>query len=346
MMKSRLTLKMLAASLLLTSCAQTSPRPQTFTVQALEGVRHGYDQAEAHYELGRYYHGQRRYAQAIAAYRKALTIEPGRRDAEVGLGVAYAETGDLTRARERMERIVALHPQSSDAHNNLGFVLHLSGDYPAATRAYKQALRLEGGHQKARQNLVVAMEKLGLAEQIARSELPPVSTRERQAAESPAETRWVEVSYGVYALQRNAAVPVESELGVTLPGLPAATGRNRIADGSLEVANGNGVRGMGAAVARYLSDKGLRPSRVTNQKPFGERVTRIEYRPGSAAEAAAIGTLLPHAVEQRVSKNLRADIRVRVVLGRDIAGSVAQRWLRERELKLAGSPATTPFPPI
>jgi hypothetical protein len=350
MMKAQLTWKVLAASLLLASCAQTQPKSQAFTVQPLEGVRHSYDQAKANYELGRYYHGQRRYEQAVVAYRKALAIEPGRRDAEMAIGVAYAEKGDLARAREQLERIAALHPESPDAYNNLGFVNYLAGDYQAAARACKQALRLDGGHEIARRNLILAMGKLGLAEQIARTELPPASMRDTQTPERAVGTRWIEVSRGVYEMRPRAAPPahaVGTEPGVVVLGTPAAahaaTEMDSVTGGAVEVANGNGVRGMGAAVARYFSGKGVRPSRVTNQKPFNVRLTRIEYRPGSAAEAKAIGRLFPHAAEQRVSSNLRADIRVRVVLGRDIAANLA---LLRRELKLAVSQTTAPLAPL
>ncbi|MGE5320339.1 MAG: LytR C-terminal domain-containing protein, partial [Hyphomicrobiaceae bacterium] len=56
--------------------------------------------------------------------------------------------------------------------------------------------------------------------------------------------------------------------------------------------------------------------------PFAERHTRIEYRPGSAAEAARINRLLPRTVPVVASRNLRSGIRVRLVLGHDLQRNV------------------------
>jgi hypothetical protein len=91
----------------------------------------------------------------------------------------------------------------------------------------------------------------------------------------------------------------------------------------VEVANGNGVRGMAARVARYFSGKGIRQARLTNQRPFAEHRTRIEYRPGNASEAARINRLLPTAAPQVASNSLRPGIRVRLVLGHDLGRDVA-----------------------
>jgi len=387
-MKARLTLNVLTASLLLASCAQTQPRQDALTIQPFQEVRHSYDQAKAQYELGRYYHGQLRYERAIAAYRRALEMDPGMVDALNAMGTAYAESGDLARAREQFEAALKLQPRSVYTYNNLGFVNYLAGDYPAAVQAYKQALRLDGRHEKARQNLVLAYEKMGNGEQVARTEMPdavaaPLPAAEKTQLKEP-QTAWVKVSPSVYEM-RSAVAPVTplakpSSKGAdaalaakvapveaaSLPhsasvetaapsqaaasASPASAAAYQVAaqptamkplasadvapkkmaaaaDASplrgVEVSNGNGVRGMAARVARYFSGKGIQQARLTNQRPFVEHHTRIEYRPGNASEAARINALLPSAAPQVASNSLRPGIRVRLVLGHDLGRDVA-----------------------
>lgn len=379
-MKVRLTLNVLTASMLLAACAQTQPR-QELNIRPLQEVRHSYEQAKAQYELGRYYHGQLRYGRAIEAYQRALAMDPGMVDAMNAMGAAYAESGDLVLAREQFEAALKLQAESVYTYNNLGFVNYLAGDYPAAVAAYKQALRLDGSHEKARRNLMLAMERMGEGDQIARTSaqdaVAAVQTAEEPAPQQETRGAWVQVSPVIFEMHsavapatrqpsepggearitppvasvvERAAEPVVVQQATASTSAPAAplesaaskpvaaiavkaaqpgtSARARKAAvpvdvQGVEVSNGNGVRGMAAMVARYFSGKGVQQARLTNQKPFAERHTRIEYRPGSAAQAARINGLLPKAAPQVASNNLRSGIQVRLVLGHDLARDVA-----------------------
>lgn len=326
-MKARLTLKALTASLLLASCAQTQTRQDVVYIQPLQDVRHSYEQAKAQYELGRYFHGQLRYRLAIEAYRRALTLDPRLVDAMNAMGAAYAESGRFALAREQFEAALKLDPHSVSTYNNLGFVNYLAGDYPAAADAYKQALRLDARHEKARHNLVQVMERMGRGDQIARSEAQQAVAAPSRATvvpEAPARRTWVEVSPSVYEMHaRGGAGGMTAPVAVSTPPAAAQPAAAFEAVRGLEVSNGNGVRGMAAKVARYLSEQGVARARLTNQKPFVERVTRIEYRPGSAGEAAKINRLLPVVASQVASNDLRRGVDVRLVLGHDLGLDVA-----------------------
>jgi len=107
----------------------------------------------------------------------------------------------------------------------------------------------------------------------------------------------------------------------------------------VEVSNGNGIRGLAAVVARYFSSRGVQHARLTNQKPFGESRTRIEYRPGNSAEAARINAFLPKAAPQVVSTRLRPGVRVRLVLGNDLGHDVAA-WGDPSESSLVAASLT------
>ena len=122
------------------------------------------------------------------------------------------------------------------------------------------------------------------------------------------------------------AVPVLS----ALPSPPITSGAAHSAKPSpaqpvsrLEVSNGNGVAGMAARVGRWLAAEGLRNARLTNQRPFVQATTLVEYRSGHELNAQRVARSLPitAATAAAPSPGLTSD--VRVLLGRDWALAAA-----------------------
>jgi hypothetical protein len=91
----------------------------------------------------------------------------------------------------------------------------------------------------------------------------------------------------------------------------------------LELSNGNGVTGMAKRLGEQLVAKGLPKARLTNQKPFRQRLTQIQYRDGYADIAAALRNRMPNQPPMIKTVALRASTDVRVVLGRDLPRDVA-----------------------
>lgn len=95
----------------------------------------------------------------------------------------------------------------------------------------------------------------------------------------------------------------------------------------LEVSNGNGVTGMARQVRLWLFGQGYGAIRVTNQLPYQQRATVVQYRSGFQDQAHALGDCLlremPVIYEARLDP--RAD--VRVVLGRDLPRDYAVNGL-------------------
>ena len=89
------------------------------------------------------------------------------------------------------------------------------------------------------------------------------------------------------------------------------------------MANGNGVEGLARQTSAYLKEAGYGPMRLTNQKPFGQPHTEIQYRPGFEEQARALQLRLAGKGVTASSSRLRQDVEVRVVLGLDVR-SVAQ----------------------
>ena len=85
----------------------------------------------------------------------------------------------------------------------------------------------------------------------------------------------------------------------------------------LEVSNGNGVTGMAARVGKWLGEQGIKTAALTNQRPYTQETTTVQYRAGQERAALRVARMLPAQAEPAAAPTpgLRGD--VRVVLGRD-----------------------------
>ena len=77
---------------------------------------------------------------AIAAYLKALEIQPNNFDANLNIATAYLELEEPGSALPYAQRAVQLNPKSGPAHANLGSVYSSLQRYQDAVNEYRQAL--------------------------------------------------------------------------------------------------------------------------------------------------------------------------------------------------------------
>jgi hypothetical protein len=85
----------------------------------------------------------------------------------------------------------------------------------------------------------------------------------------------------------------------------------------LEIRNGNGVTGMARSLSQRMGDASLKVVRLTNEKGFGVRQTRVEYQHGHEPAARRLAARFENAALVEVSNCTRSDMRL--VIGRDIA---------------------------
>jgi len=98
---------------------------------------------------------------AIAAYRRALELDPGLADAHLNLGRLRHEMGDLAAAEEHYRAAAQAQPDEPTTAFNLGVVLQDGGRLAEAAAAYEQALALDGDFADAHYNLAGIYEILG-----------------------------------------------------------------------------------------------------------------------------------------------------------------------------------------
>jgi len=285
-------------------------------------VNHGAT-AEGRYRLGRYFEGQARYDQAIALYREALKRDPLLVEAYTGLGMALAAQQRYEDAVRQFQAAVVLEPQAAHLHNNLGYAYLLIGANEKAVKTLEEATRLDPGHQRARENLRIAQVKL--ASTAVQPALPGRAAEAVQFVSGPLPgTSLVEISPQIFEL-RTPPKPrnMEKIEAVPLAPLPQENSMAPTRKFKLEVSNGNGILGLAKRVAGRLVSAGVRATRLTNQRPFEQASTEVQYREGYAAEAAMLAATLQHPVQVKPSKDLARHIDVRLVLGKDVLSDTA-----------------------
>ncbi|HEX5337087.1 MAG TPA: tetratricopeptide repeat protein, partial [Gallionella sp.] len=148
---------------LLSSCAsyQKTAENQVWSIKPVYSARHSTETPESFYQLGRYFQGQNRYEQALAAFRKALAIDGAYAEARNGIGVIYATQGRQQEAIEQFRLAVQHAPNAAHIHNNLGYALYLNGAYAEAISALDRAVALNPTNRAAHTNLALALNKAG-----------------------------------------------------------------------------------------------------------------------------------------------------------------------------------------
>lgn len=243
------------------------------------------------YASGRAAYAAGHYGLAIQAFERELGRYPRSIRALNGLGAAYDGIGRFDIARAYYFEALALAPDDTRTLNNLGYSNYLAGRYAEASKLLALAEALSGGRD------AVVNGNLRLSERAQGRSLAANDETGAAAAGAPSRSP---------ALKAGQARTV-----ITVPAMPKVR---------LEVSNGNGRTGMAKLVTRVLKRMGGQVHRITNADTFAYPETLIYYQPGNRAQAEELAGGLPVPVELAETQANRPDIKVRLVLGHDIAG--------------------------
>jgi Tfp pilus assembly protein PilF len=294
--------------------------------------------AEQAYLIGRSYHMALRPQQALDYYRSALRDNPQHVNARNGLAVLYAEQGQLELAIGLWQEMTAAASGRGQAYlfSNLGYAHLIHGEPARALAVLEQACLLDPLNERAWQHLGDALASTGQPERAAamhrqaaslrghdlRSDyamapgagVAAVASAVREPVVSASQWAQTDISQGaggVFVMRRiepaRAALPAGA-----MP--PQRQGASRP---MLEISNGNGVAGMARAVAHTLGQGDPRVVRLSNQKGFGVKRTRVEYQPSFKYAAEQLAEHVGAAQVVRAGRAGRSDLRL--VLGRDLA---------------------------
>jgi len=272
--------------------------------------------SQAYFTLGKYFDEMHEWGRAVDAYRQAVAADTANVEAVNALGVALAQGRHFTEAEATLRRAVDLAPERIHIRNNLGYLLLVEGRPQDAAAQLKVAVSQDPGNAIALANLRNATAQMGIADAAAPAPVPSQVTQARTAA--PEMTAAQTIATGT-ATAAATAMPTPAPMAVApAAALPPETGTPaalRIA--RLEVSNGNGVNGMAAQLGLWLAARGVATQRLTNQQPYDQRWTVIQFRSGQDEAARRLASLLPASAQTaaRPSPGLVSD--VRVVLGQD-----------------------------
>jgi len=313
---SKLRRKVLAVSCglaLIGGCAYFDRKSQT-TAVPVSNVTHSAAVTDPHYQIGRSHQARLQYDAAIAAYRKSLEANPGNAEAHNALGVIYASQGKYELAVTELKAALALAPRAAHIHNNLGYAYLLQGRNAEALAALNVAAGLDPANVRARENMKLAEQRLGSQasgpanSQVATAVVPEVKSPP-QTAETGQTTRLLSVAPNIYELRQVMPTQVKPALPLAAQTAPETV--------RLEVANGNGVTGLAKRTSSSLKRKGYAVARLTNQAPYTQMITEIQYRQGLEQQARRLNAFLSTPAKLVETSQLRRDVGVRLVLGRD-----------------------------
>lgn len=347
-MQARRILKkmsVLCASALLLACADVARQPVGAPVGELERA---YDQGRQHHLAGRY-------DAAIAAYRTVLAATPRHVGARNALAAAFARQGDFVHAiplwRALTDELApGAGPDGAYLFANLGYAYLLDGDLNNAVTALEKACVLDPLDHRAWNNLGESLRRLGHDERAA------LMFRQAEALRNH-DFRGDHAAAGgtaVAAIEAAVARPERPDTGW------AATEIRTAADGTLEllrlpakravahsapqpqpqpqptpparrdlvlleIRNGNGVTGLARSLSRQVVGEGMQLTRLSNEKGFQVRRTRIEYHADFRAAAEQLAARLGERRSGRfdpvqiVQVDSCKPSDLRLVLGQDLA---------------------------
>lgn len=349
-------LSILLSGALMLACADISHRPVAPAGAAVD--------ADVVYGAGRAHHVAGRYDEAIAAYQATLASAPGHVRARNGLAAALARQGDFAHAIPIWQSLtagltLASGPESAYLFANLGYAYLLGGDHQQAVVALEKACVLDPLDYRAWQNLGEALHRLGQDERAELMFRQASALREHDiqrdyavaggsavnaiqaALTAPArsDSEWeatevLTAADGTLALRR---VPASRALSQGMPmrepdSLPALRSRPDVV--LLEIRNGNGVTGMARALSRQLGGDDLHVARLSNEKGFNVRRTRIEHDANHRDAAQRLAERFDAAQLVEVDTCKPTDLRL--VIGQDLVdGKLALRMASPVAARLA-----------
>ena len=148
----------------LTGCASyfSGKEFSAYEVRPVTHIQHAESSAENLYHIGEYYQRKKQWSNALEAYQKALLLQTDYIEAHNGLGVVYGILGQYEIAIDHFKEAIALNSTKGYLYNNLGYAYYLQGMYHDAELSFQAALSNDPHNGKAKKNLMLVHSKMGV----------------------------------------------------------------------------------------------------------------------------------------------------------------------------------------
>jgi tetratricopeptide (TPR) repeat protein len=108
--------------------------------------------AEAYFNRGNVYHDLKEYDKAIKDYNKAIEINPQYDYAYYNRGIVYSDLKEYDKAIKDYNKAIEINPQDADAYNNRGNVYSDLKEYDKAIKDYNKAIEINPQNAEAYYN--------------------------------------------------------------------------------------------------------------------------------------------------------------------------------------------------
>lgn len=286
------------------------------------------------YLLGRYHQGKMNYPRAIAAYEKALESNPTYVEALNGLGVVYAIQGQRELSTEYFHKAIEISPEETYLYNNLGYALLTQGREIEAAAVLETALSLDPNNETAMRNLAMAHEKITLAggnvgiptAAPSISDFPENAVVANELRQENTLKSFDLTQHSHNEKTKNPALNHAENYPQVFEDVTPSTiiaqsfNHSDFKGTKIEISNGNGINGMARQVSEFFQHHGFLKARLTNHPNFTQNETEIYFRADNLEAAQQINQMLPKRAKLIETNQLRPDINVKVLLGRDFSG--------------------------
>jgi len=308
---------------------------------------------EARNGLGVVYSRQGKYREAIDAFQAAIQQAPKAAHLYSNMGYAYYLQGQYAESVKALQQATALDPHNQRALNNLGQAYAKAGNTTQSALAFTEAISVEKPDNTVTEVSASVPSIPANVTNIAAASAPDANVQTASAQDAqilaiPKDRGIIRSAHAAPQVlpvveSRVKLVPVAphvSELqlrqqSTEMVQVASAEDSQDLRKVRLEVANGNGVSGAAGKVSKFLRGQGYAAARLTNQKPFKTKTTQIHYRSGYEAEAQYLQSKLLEAPQLVERNDMRANVSVRVVLGRDMVTQLAHYEYQVKTMQLA-----------
>lgn len=262
--------------------------------------------AQSYNNLGYVYYLKGVYKGAVAMLQRALDLDPASERTRNNLKTAQAAL-----AKQESRGALAEHTATAPAtiESAASPVLAAQVVAPAPATSPVAALTPQPGMMVVQVAPQVYELKAGP---------PPAAASTPVATPAPAAAQVPAAAPAPVAAQMPASARLTASVSPQ-----AAPSVARPTSFKLEVANGNGVTGMAARIRQVLVRHGIATGRLTNQRPYRQQETEIQYRTGYASAAHVLKAALQGHAVLKQAITLPGDSDVRLVLGKDVIGNIA-----------------------
>jgi len=300
---------------------------------------------EAYNALGVALARLQRYDEAEAVLRTAVSIDPNSAHVRSNLGYVLLLAGKPRQAITELKTALKLDRDNATARANLreavaqwesAQMTRLDGAAGSSTSTARNAPTPAAPASTGATPQIESPAVVSVPAPITAVEVPaPLGTRINVPA--PFVTAGVPTPVGVRVIDQPTVAALTTgaspEAGAVQARVPnqivpvgfvaSATLRANGNASQLELSNGNGVTGAAGRLRQWLSNRGVRTSRLTNERPYVQQHTVIQYRSGQEEAAHRVARTLRMTVQPDPAPNATLRTDVRVVLGHDWARSAS-----------------------